>query len=203
MNPFESAIAQYIGAERLQTIQKARIGIGGAGGLGSNCAVNLVRTGFKNLIIADFDHVEYSNLNRQFYFSHQVNCLKVEALQTNLLAINPDLNLTILKDKLTAENVRAAFQDCDVIVEAFDRVVYKKMIVEEFMHTAPLLVAASGLAGWGNSDAIAIHKIRPNFYLIGDLSTATDAATPPLSPRVSIAAAKQADIIVRYILHEL
>ena len=64
-----------------------RIGIAGAGGLGSNVAVNLVRTGVKKLKIVDFDVVDESNLNRQFYFMDQVGRPKVEALRENLLRI--------------------------------------------------------------------------------------------------------------------
>ena len=70
------------------------VGIAGAGGLGSNVAMALTRTGVGNLIIADFDRVSESNLNRQFYFKHQVGFKKVDVLKTNLLSINPDLNIT-------------------------------------------------------------------------------------------------------------
>lgn len=53
-----------------------KIGIAGAGGIGSNVAANLVRSGVTSLKIVDFDRVESSNLNRQFYFSDQIGCLK-------------------------------------------------------------------------------------------------------------------------------
>lgn len=43
-----------------------RVGIAGAGGLGSNCAAALARSGVGTLVIADFDRVERLNLNRQF-----------------------------------------------------------------------------------------------------------------------------------------
>ncbi len=43
-----------------------RIGIAGAGGLGSNVAVNLVRTGVTCIKVADFDEIEESNLKIQF-----------------------------------------------------------------------------------------------------------------------------------------
>ena len=48
------------------------IGIAGAGGIGSNVALQLVRGGLGHLKIIDFDHIETSNLNRQFYFSDQI-----------------------------------------------------------------------------------------------------------------------------------
>ncbi len=57
-----------------------KIGIAGAGGIGSNVAANLVRSGVSCLKIIDFDRIEPSNLNRQFYFQDQVGCLKVSAV---------------------------------------------------------------------------------------------------------------------------
>jgi sulfur carrier protein ThiS adenylyltransferase len=57
-----------------------KVGIAGAGGLGSNCAAALVRSGIGALVIADFDVVTESNLNRQFYFRDQVGMQKTAAL---------------------------------------------------------------------------------------------------------------------------
>ncbi|MGB4572405.1 MAG: ThiF family adenylyltransferase, partial [Rectinemataceae bacterium] len=51
---------------------KARVGIAGAGGLGSNCAAALVRSGIGALVVVDFDVVSEANLDRQFYFHDQV-----------------------------------------------------------------------------------------------------------------------------------
>jgi sulfur carrier protein ThiS adenylyltransferase len=199
-NPFEEALGSALGLENLRKIQQATIGIAGAGGLGSNCAVNLVRTGFVNFVIVDFDNIEYSNLNRQFYFYNQVGLPKVEALRANLLAINPNLQLDLRQRKIEQENVEAIFENCDVIVEAFDQARYKKMIVEHYIHSDKFIVSASGIAGWSNSDDLKIHKIKNNFYLVGDLVSEVNKELPPCAPRVNIAAAKQADIILDYIL---
>ena len=95
------------------------------------------------------------------------------------------------------------FADCDVVVEAFDRAEYKKLIVETYLGSGKLLVAASGLAGWGDSDRIKVHRIKDNFYLIGDLATGIGPDTPPLAPCVFIAAAKQADVVLSYALGTL
>jgi sulfur carrier protein ThiS adenylyltransferase len=51
---------------------KFTVGIAGCGGLGSNCAVALARSGVGRLVLADFDCVERSNLNRQYFFLSQV-----------------------------------------------------------------------------------------------------------------------------------
>ena len=203
MNEFEQALGRYLNQEQLNKIRSVKVGIAGTGGLGSNCASALVRTGFRHIKIVDFDIVDYSNLNRQFFFIQQAGRAKVEALKENLNSINPAANIEIDTIKLEADNVAEIFADCDVVVEAFDRTEYKKLIVETYIGSSKLLVAASGLAGWGDSDRIKVHRIKDNFYLIGDLATGIGPDTPPLAPCVFIAAAKQADVVLSYALGTL
>ncbi|TYQ18390.1 UNVERIFIED_CONTAM: sulfur carrier protein ThiS adenylyltransferase [Acetivibrio alkalicellulosi] len=200
LNNFEKGLVKYIGKENLARLQKVKIGIAGAGGLGSNCAFNLVRSGFSKFKIVDFDVVESSNLDRQFFFIDQINMSKVEALKLNLKRINPDIDIEAICDKVTKDNIKALFDDCDVLIEAFDKVLYKKLIVENFMSSDKLLVCASGLAGWGNSDSIKTRKVHDKFYMVGDFVTEVGENMPPISPRVNIAAAKQADIVLTYFL---
>jgi sulfur carrier protein ThiS adenylyltransferase len=203
MNEFEHALGRYLSPEQLERIRAVKVGIAGAGGLGSNCAAALVRTGFRRIKVADFDVVDYSNLNRQFYFLEQVGGTKVEALKENLNMINPAANIEIASIRIEADNAAELFADCDVVVEALDRPEYKKLIVETYLGSGKLLVAASGLAGWGDSDRIKVHRIKDHFYLIGDLITGIGPEKPPLAPRVLIAAAKQADVILSYALGTL
>ncbi|MFZ7102029.1 MAG: sulfur carrier protein ThiS adenylyltransferase ThiF [Peptococcaceae bacterium] len=200
MNRFEEALAGYLGKDNLKKIQKYKVGIAGAGGLGSNCAFNLIRSGFKHFIIVDFDKIEYANLNRQFFFLDQVGTAKVTALRENLLKINPGADITARVEKITGANIEDLFQDCQIIVEAFDRVESKQLITENYLPSEKLLVAASGLAGWGNSDKITVREITPTFYLIGDGTSEAGKNCPPLSPRVNITAAKQADVILNWVL---
>ena len=201
MNAFERAVAQYIGKERLIKLQNIRVGVAGAGGLGSNCAFNLVRSGFKRFKIIDFDVIEPTNLNRQFYFIDQLGMPKVEALKVNLLRINPDLELEISHEKINGENAGEVFKDCDVVIEAFDTVSCKKLIIENYYSSGKLLVAASGLAGWGDSDDIRVKKVHSRFFIVGDFVSEVSDNVPPVSPRVNIAAAKQADIVMEYCIN--
>ena len=200
MNVFEEALIKYFGEKRLRKIQSTVVGIAGLGGLGSNCSACLVRSGFRKLILADFDKVEYSNLNRQFYFLDQVGLYKTDCLKTNLLRINPDLDITLLTQKISANNAVAIFADCHVVVEAFDKAEYKCFMAEEFLGSSKLFVSASGLAGWGNSDALRIRKIKDNCFLIGDSYSEATGLRPPCAPRVAIAAAKEADVILSWVL---
>lgn len=199
-NFFTHAVENTLTTDKLRKVEQVQVGIAGAGGLGSNCAMNLVRCGFRHLVIVDFDQIEYSNLNRQFYFYDQVGRYKVEALGENLRRINPDLQLELYREKIEWNNMDNFFANCHVIVEAFDQACYKKMLVEYYSDQQKFIVSASGIAGWGNSDRLATHKINDNLYVVGDLLSAVSKDLHPYAPWVNLAAAKQADIILAHVL---
>lgn len=205
MNKLEEALQKLWGEELYRVIRQVRIGLAGAGGLGSNCAVHLVRSGFRHLRVVDDDRVEISNLNRQFYFWSQVGREKVYALRENLLRINPDVKVEAVAARIVPENYWPLFSGCHILVEALDDPREKAMLARLFFAhrrktSRPyLLVAASGLAGWGRSDEIRCRRVSGDFYLVGDESREVTASHPPLAPRVNIAAAKQADLILEYV----
>ncbi|HRU57593.1 MAG TPA: sulfur carrier protein ThiS adenylyltransferase ThiF [Bacteroidales bacterium] len=184
-------------------LKKFRVGIAGAGGLGSNCAMLLARAGVGTLVICDFDTVERSNLNRQFYFLHQCGMKKTEALKENLKMIDEDINVIARDIKLDRENIPEVFAGCDVIVEAFDRAEMKEMIIEAVQTDMPgvPLIVASGLAGWGRNDSIRSRKIDDNLYVCGDESQEVSEDNPPLAPRVVIVAAMQANLVVEILMN--
>lgn len=202
MNVTERGIAVYIGEKRLRFLQGITVGIAGCGGLGSNCAVHLVRSGFRRFVLVDIDHVDLSNLNRQAFTMGQVGMRKVEALAENMVAVNPDCDLELHDAEATPGNMACLFAGCDVVVEAFDRPEAKAALVETLLPTGKLVVAASGMGGVGDTDALVTRRVRDNFFLIGDGTTECGGKTPPLSPRVSIAAAKQADAVLGYFLEQ-
>lgn len=171
-----------------------RIGIAGAGGIGSNVAVHLIRTGILDLKIADFDIIEKSNLNRQFYFHHQIGASKVETLKKNLMDINPDGNFHVENIKLTRENMKYFFKDCDIVVEAFDKSKYKSMLIEEIYPQGKIIISASGIAHW-DIENIKIKEIMPNLFVVGDFEKGTENYKT-YSHKVSIAAAMMAGIVL-------
>lgn len=200
MNRMEQGVAVYLGKERLKRLQAVTVGVAGAGGLGSNCAMFLVRSGFKRFVIVDHDTVDASNLNRQLYDLDQLGEPKVEALARNLRAVNPDLELELKETVATPDTIRELFAGCDVVVECFDDPVCKKTLVEALLQTDILVVAASGIGGTGDSDAIVTRRVRDNFYVVGDMKTECSMKKPPLAPKVILAAAKQADVVLSHYL---
>lgn len=184
-------------------LSKKVVGIAGAGGLGSNCAASLVRSGIGKLIIADFDTVSEANLNRQFYFHEQIGMNKADALRENLLRINPMALLQIHSTKVTPDNISLLFSVCDVVVEAFDDAAQKQILIEYMLLNHPHipLVAASGMAGYGKREQLVVLK-SDNFYICGDGSSEVSEVNPPLAPRVGIVSNMEADVVIEILLNK-
>ncbi|MFO7622257.1 MAG: sulfur carrier protein ThiS adenylyltransferase ThiF [Bacteroidales bacterium] len=179
-----------------------RVGIAGAGGLGSNCAAALARCGVGTLVISDFDRIEEGNLSRQYYFTDQVGMMKTTALKENLARINPEVFVIIYQKKLDRGNIPVIFSGCDVIVEAFDKAEMKEMLIETVQTLMPgiPLVVGSGLAGWGMSNDIRCRKVDDTFYVCGDESSETTDEMPPMAPRVGMVASMQANVVIEILM---
>lgn len=190
----------YLTDEERKKLEEVLIAVIGAGGLGSNCAMHLVRAGVRHLILADFDTVSESNLNRQFFFRDQVGEKKVEALATNLRRIEPGVALTLVSERLDEEGVARLIAPADLVVEAVDKAETKSALIALALKAGKKVVAASGMAGWGNSNAMRARRIGDSLVLIGDGEAEVDAELPPQSPRVGIAAAMEANSAIALIL---
>ena len=187
-----------------EKIKNSCVGIAGVGGLGSSIAVALVRVGVGNLVVADFDLVEPSNLNRQHYFIDQIGLPKVLALEETLHRINPGVEVETIQEKITPKNLLTHFSRVDVMVEAFDATAQKTMLISHFLRDCPQipLVAASGMAGYASSNSITTRKAANNLYLCGDGITAAQPGQGLMAPRVGIAAHHQANAVLRLLLGE-
>jgi sulfur carrier protein ThiS adenylyltransferase len=180
------------------------VGIAGAGGLGSVVAENLARSGVGKLVIADFDVVEPSNLNRQRYSLAQIGLPKVHALAENIRGFNPFVAVVALQERITFNNAASLFHGCSIVAECLDSATEKAAIVSGILKHMPQtkIVAASGLAGIGDGAAITARKIFNNLFLVGDsVSDAADGAGL-FASRVGIAASMQSHVIIRLLAGE-
>lgn len=180
------------------------VGIAGCGGLGSNAAVALARIGTGRLIIADFDRIEESNLNRQYFFYNQIGAYKAEALKENISKINPAVTVDAHITKLGPEDIVKMFSGCDVIIEAFDKAEMKQMIIETVLEHFPgkPLVCGSGMAGWGMNEAIRVEKYD-DIYIVGDGMTEAAPDTPVLAPRVCTVSNMMANVVLELLIGEM
>jgi len=187
---------------QIKTILSQKVvGIAGAGGLGSNCAVSLLRSGVGKLIIADYDVVSEPNLNRQFYFRDQLGQKKVFALRDNLARIEPEDCVQVYDTRITEENIGLIYSTCDIVVEAFDEASQKEMFINYMLTNFPEipLVAGSGMAGWGRIELLKIVQ-SDNLYICGDEESEASEENPPLAPRVNIVSNMQADKVLELLL---
>jgi adenylyltransferase/sulfurtransferase len=115
----------------------------GMGGLGSPSAFYLAATGVGHLILADFDRVELSNLQRQIIHSTQdIGRDKVDSAKEKLLALNPNIKITTVKE-LSADSLTSLVSQADVVLDGTDnfksRFAINKVCVES---KKPLVSAA-------------------------------------------------------------
>lgn len=187
-----------------EKLARARVAIAGLGGLGSNVAVYLVRAGVGYLHLIDFDLVDLTNLNRQQYSLKHLGKKKTEALKEQLMEINPYITIKTDCLKITRDHIIDLFQEEDIICEAFDVPEEKAMLVNGVLELLPekILVGASGMAGFGNSNAIQTKKVMKNFYLCGDGITGFEKGNGLMAPRVAICAAHEANKIIELILSD-
>lgn len=179
------------------------IGIAGCGGLGSNIAVALTRTGIGSLVLVDFDRVEVSNLNRQYFFLNDVGKFKTTALKAHLKNINPDICITTENCKITPDNISRLYSQANILIEAFDKAEEKKMLIDYWSMSFPTkpLICGSGVAGVGKNDSLSTLK-SGNLYICGDQKS--DSNLEGLcSARVAIVANMQANLALELLFNSI
>ncbi|MDR1405249.1 MAG: sulfur carrier protein ThiS adenylyltransferase ThiF [Candidatus Methanoplasma sp.] len=200
----DRALCLRHGPEVHATIKSATVGIAGLGGLGSNIAAMLTRTGVSHLIIADFDSVDISNINRQNYSLRQLGSAKVSATDENLKAINPYMTIEKHHVKLTPSNIPDVFGRCGIVCEAFDVASEKAMLINTLLEKCPKtkIVSGSGLAGYGRSNDIRTKKLLADLYMCGDDIDMKGVKGGLMSPRVNVCAGHAANMVISLLMKE-
>ncbi len=196
------ALASRHTIEGQKKISRASVAICGLGGLGSNVAIHLARCDVGRLHLLDFDRVDLPNINRQQYRLDQIGTPKAEALRDELRDFAPYINIVTDQVKLTPENIPELLKDDEYIVEAFDKADQKAMLCNVVLEELPeaVLIAGSGMAGYGKSNEIQTRRLSSRFYICGDGETGLEQAGTLFSPRVAICAAHQANLVIQLIM---
>jgi sulfur carrier protein ThiS adenylyltransferase len=201
MSILTEGLLYYITHEQLDKLHRAAVLIIGAGGLGSNVAFILARSGIRRLILVDHDTVAPSNLNRQTYLPDDIGKQKVAALAKHLSALEPELKPECHFMEVTAGNVRVFFAKADIIVEAVDLAPVKVMLCEAAAVISKPFITASGITGLGRNgqNDMTVRRLGDHIFCVGDSQPDGNTA-PPFAPRVIQAAAMQANLVLQYIL---
>lgn len=200
----KDALEKRHGKDLQDRFSSAVVAVCGLGGLGSNIAISLARSGIGRLILIDFDRVDVSNLHRQQYKASQVGCYKTDALSANLKEISPYIELQTHTVKITSDNFAELLRDADIVCESFDNAEAKAMLTDALLETMPekYLVAASGMAGIGPANNIHTRRLTKHFYLCGDEVSDAANGIGLVAPRVMLCAAHQAHTVLRILADE-
>ncbi|WP_338944329.1 tRNA threonylcarbamoyladenosine dehydratase [Fusobacterium pseudoperiodonticum] len=151
-----------IGSDNLEKLKNSNIIVFGLGGVGGAAVESLVRAGIGNLSIVDFDIVDKTNLNRQIITTQStIGRAKVEVAKERILAINPEINLTVYHEKFLKENTDLFFKDkkYDYIVDAIDLVTAKLDLIEFATKSKIPIISCMGTG----------NKLDPSRFQVADI----------------------------------
>lgn len=172
-------IIPEVGKEGQARILSAKVFIVGAGGLGSAVGYYLVAAGVGTIAIVDNDNVELSNLQRQI--AHSVYTLgrpKVESANETFKALNPDVNIIAIKQRLKKDNILDLISDYDIVVDCSDNFPTRFLINDACVLTKKPLVTGAVSHFEGQVTAIipgdgpcyrCLFEEPPPFYQEGGL----------------------------------
>jgi molybdopterin/thiamine biosynthesis adenylyltransferase/rhodanese-related sulfurtransferase len=132
-------------------IASANVLVVGAGGLGCAVLQYLCAAGVGRLVVVDHDGVEEGNLHRQpLYRMTDIGRRKADAAREALMALNPDVSVRPVCERLTPANAPALIDNADVVVDAADSFAVTYTLSDACMRAHKPLISASvlGLSGY-------------------------------------------------------
>lgn len=114
-------ILPEVGGKGQKKISKAKVFIAGAGGLGCSVGYYLAAAGVGTIAMVDNDEVELSNLQRQIAHSiRAVGVNKAESAKKTFEALNSDVKVIAIKERLNSKNILDLIKDYDIVVDGTD-----------------------------------------------------------------------------------
>ena len=141
-------LIKLIGETNLELIKSKKILLIGIGGVGSAALEALVRNGFNNIDIIDFDTIDITNLNRQLITNYRnVGNLKAEEAILRAKEINPSISINSIVKRLTVDEINKLLDNnYDYIIDACDDVKVKYALIEKSLKYESKLITCLGTA---------------------------------------------------------
>jgi adenylyltransferase/sulfurtransferase len=161
-------LLEDIGVEGQERLQAATALIVGAGGLGSPAAMYLAAAGVGTLLIADGDTVDLSNLQRQIlHRDDAVGRPKVESGARTLAALNPDVRVEPIHERLAGASLAAAVSRSQVVLDCSDNFATRHAINRACVHAGVPLVSGAAIRFDGQLSVFdARHAESPCYHCI-------------------------------------
>lgn len=188
------------GEEGQEKLRNATVGVAGCGGLGTTLLTNLASAGIGNLVIADGDVPEISNLNRQFVYRETDSEFKAELMKKWILSVNPSVNVSTFDRRLSEDNLENVFQDCDILVDCLDSIRIRKALSRYAVRSGKPLVHA-GVTGYTGQLTVVVPGKTPDLEQIyGTVCDAPSKSVPPsIGSMVSTLASLEATQVIQMI----
>lgn len=200
-----AALCSRHGVRNQEKISQAKVAVLGLGGLGSHICMALARLGVGNILIADFDTVDITNIFRQNYVLSDIGSYKTDAIIKHMNETNPYLNIKAANVKVTAQNIAELIRDYDIICEAFDNKETKSVIINEILeqYDDKIIVSGNGMAGYKSLNLIKTRCFGKRLYICGDMEHGIETEKTLVAPRVCACAMHEANMVLQIILGEI
>lgn len=193
---------EEIGESGQNRLLSSKVAVVGCGALGSMVAMQLAAAGVGKIVIADFDTIDISNLQRQFFFkTEEAGSSKADKLALRMSDINPGCTIEIIKKMIDRKHASEMFADCDFIVDATDNPA-SKMMIEEVCDLLGKHCCVAGVSGFHGQ----VMTIRPGGLKFGDVfSQDADSEFMPCSiggvigPAAALCASIQASETIKFL----
>ncbi|MEI6856552.1 HesA/MoeB/ThiF family protein, partial [Psychrilyobacter sp.] len=167
-------------------------------GLGGHVIEMLARIGVGNLILVDFDKFEITNLNRQIISSEDnLGLFKVEEAKKRVESINSEIEVVAVNKKISIHNIDAIIKDADIVVDALDSSVLKK-VVELSCDKNNIPMVHGAIGGWIAQVAV----IMPGDFILEKIYKGDDLenkmGNPSFTP--ALAASIQVGEVIKFLL---
>jgi len=170
-----------IGEAGQARLSAGRVLVVGAGGLGSPAAFYLAAAGVGRIGVMDGDVVEPSNLQRQLlHRTADLGRPKVASAADALRALNPEIEVRPLAERLTADNGAHVLADYDVVIDATDNFA-AKFLIADLCHAAGKPYVHGGIAGF-YGQALTVRPGRSACYRCVFEAPPLPEAGPPSGP---------------------
>ena len=157
---------KLIGKDNYFKLKKSNILIIGLGGVGGYALEALVRSGVENITIVDYDYIDITNLNRQIIStSKNIGKLKTEEWNSRILAINSNVNVKIVNEKIDENNIYKLFEEAyDFIIDACDTMIVKKLLIKYCEQKNINLITICGMGRKLNPKMVEVIPLSKTSY---------------------------------------
>jgi len=166
MEPWQERTAILLKERQMEQLCSATVAVIGLGGVGAYAAEMLVRAGVTRLVLLDSDSVSISNKNRQLLaMDSTIGKPKTEVMAARLRDINPKVELTLISEYLTEENVPQLLgpYKLDYLVDAIDTLAPKIALIKYCVSEHIPLVSSMGSGAKTDMTKIRITDVSKSY----------------------------------------